>query len=179
MEDEPYQEVYFIGIALPTELERRIARLKNRLYKNDPELLRPVLPHVTLLHPPSLQGVMPSQLIPKVRQVADRYLPLTIALTDVGNFGDSVVFMNAQSLKLQSLQSQLVKLLPPEAQELHYRRSYHPHITIAQKYEPKPLDRAFVTKQILNQFDLPLSFTVDNISYFRRILPRRYKPEDI
>ncbi|HET6622325.1 MAG TPA: hypothetical protein VFG56_00120, partial [Candidatus Saccharimonadales bacterium] len=82
MDDEPYQEVYFIGITLPTDLDRQVAKLKNRLYQADTELLQPVLPHVTLLHPPSLSGILPSELIPKVRQVAERYLPLTVALND-------------------------------------------------------------------------------------------------
>ncbi|HET7629954.1 MAG TPA: 2'-5' RNA ligase family protein [Candidatus Saccharimonadales bacterium] len=179
MEDEPYQEVYFIGIALPSELDRRIAKLKNQLYEADSDLLEPVMPHVTLLHPPSLAGIMPSQLIPEVRRVARRYLPLTIALNDLGSFGDSVAFVEAESLKLRSLQSQLVKLLPTEAQASHYRRPYRPHITIAQKYEPKALDQVMIAAAINRELQLPVSFTVENISYFKRILPRRYRPEVI
>ncbi|HET8690448.1 MAG TPA: 2'-5' RNA ligase family protein [Candidatus Saccharimonadales bacterium] len=179
MEDEPYQDVYFIGIALPPELTQKLGRLKNRLWHNDAELLQPVLPHVTLLHPPSLDGLMPSQLIPQVRQVASRYLPLTIGLTEVGHFGDSVIFVEVQSLKLEALQSQLVKLLPAEVRRLHYRRPYRPHVTIAQKPEPKALDQSLIEAEIRGSITLPQSFAVENISCFKRILPRHYRPHEI
>jgi hypothetical protein len=95
MEDEPFQEVYFIGIAMPPELDQQIADLKWRLFETNEAALKPLLPHVTLLNPPSLRGIMPSELIPKVREIATRYLPLTISLEDVGMFGDRVCFINA------------------------------------------------------------------------------------
>lgn len=179
MEDEAYQDVYFIGIALPVDLARSLSQLQNQLWQDDAELLPPVLPHVTLLHPPSLSGIMPSQLIPQVRQIACRYLPLSIGLTEVSHFGDSVIFIEAESLKLEALQSQLVKLLPAEARNLHYRRPYRPHVTIAQKHEPKSLDLPTIETKIKHSIELPQTFTVENISYFKRILPRHYTPEEI
>ena len=179
MEDEPFQEIYFIGIALPPPLNEKIAHLKQSFADSDPAMLRPVLPHVTLLHPPSLAGIMPSELIPKVHEIANRYLPLTIAIEEVGSFDGTVCFLRVESLGLYSLQSQLVKLLPPEAQELHYKRPYTPHITIAQIHEPSKLDTDTITQAIMKSLPLPQQFTVDSISYFRRILPREYRAETI
>lgn len=179
MDDEPHQEIYFIGIALPEALDKQIADLKWRLYDKDGQMLKPLLPHVTLLHPPSLTGIMPSELIPRVREVAERYLPLTIELTKVDFFGQSVCFVDAESLKLRSLQAQLVQLLPPEARQLHYKRPYRPHVTVAQKYEPKQLDVDRLRRIVESELTLPIRFTVDSVTCFRRILPRQYRPESI
>lgn len=179
MDDEPFQEIYFIGVALPAELNRQISELQWQLQATNTAALKPVLPHVTLLHPPSLQGIMPSEFIPKVREVAARYLPLTINLVDVDAFGTRVCFIRVESLGLFSLQSQLVRLLPPEAQTIHYRRSYSPHITLLQVYDPAVIDMAQAQKIIADTITLPQTFTVDSVSWFKRILPREYRPETI
>lgn len=173
------QPIYFIGISLPSELNRQIAGLKWELHDSGEHLLKPLLPHVTLLHPPSLRGVMPEQLIPRIHAIAERYLPLTLSLEEVGSFGDSVCFIRVQSLSLISLQSQLVKLLPPEARALHYRRQYQPHITIAQVYEPRKLDIDTISKLVKKQIKLPQQITIDSVSCFMRILPREYRADVI
>ena len=173
------QAIYFIGIALPTELDQTISDIKWELYGHDKSLLKPLLPHVTLLHPPSLTGIMPEELLPRIHEVAERYLPLTLACQDIVFFGKSVCFITVQSQSLYSLQSQLVKLLPPEAQALHYKRPYTPHITLAQAYEPHALDAETMRRIITTQLELPQQFTVDSVSYFKRILPREYRAEHI
>jgi 2'-5' RNA ligase len=173
------QPVYFIGITLPPELNKQLADLKWKLYDKKEGMLAPLLPHVTLLHPPSLLGIMPAELIPRVHDAAIRYLPLTIELSSVGSFGKQVCYLKAESPSLYSLQSQLVKLLPPPAQEAHYKRPYLPHITVAQAYEPKPLDIEAIDKEITAAIKLPLRFTVESVTCFKRILPQEYKSEAI
>lgn len=177
--NEPQQDVYFIGISLPPELDRQVSELQWDLHGLDKATLKPVLSHITLLHPPSLQGIMPSELLPRVHEVAERYLPLTIALQDIGYFRDRVCFVAVQSHQLISLQAQLVRMLPPEARQLHYKRPYHPHITLAQIHQPKVLDKEQVEEVIGNRLLLPQQFTVEHVSYFQRILPRQYRAEDI
>lgn len=179
MDDTPRQDVYFIGIALPKELSITIAQLQWSLYDKKDDMLKPLIPHVTLLHPPSLQGIMPSQLTPKVREVAGGYLPLTIELTQIGFFGRQVAYLRADSHKLTSLQSQLVGLLPPEAKELHYKRTYAPHVTLAQKYQPKELDVEQLQKTVFDVLSLPLRFEVSSVSCFMRIKPREYAQKPI
>lgn len=179
MDDEPYQDVYFIGVALPPVLSRQIATLQWGLYEEKTDMLKPLVPHVTLLHPPNLRGVMPSELIPQVREVARRYVPLTIELTGIGFFGRQVCFLHAESHKLISLQSQLVSLLPPKARQLHYKRDYSPHITIAQKYQPNELDVRTLEHLTHTSIRLPLSFRVGSVSCFTRIKPRQYAEEPI
>jgi 2'-5' RNA ligase len=173
MEDP--QPIYFIGIALPPELDKQISDIKWDLYEHGDHLLKPLLPHVTLLHPPSLRGIMPDELIPRIQKIAERYLPITLSLEEVGSFGGSVCFIRVQSLALISLQAQLVKLLPPAAQLLHYRRSYEPHITIAQTYEPRKLDVEAISSTIKTRIRLPQQITIDSVSCFMRILPREYR----
>lgn len=173
------QPVYFIGITLPPDLERQVSDLKWKLHDNDKHLLKPILPHVTLLHPPSLRGIMPEELLPRIHEIAERYLPLTLSLEEIGTFGDSICYIRVQSLALISLQAQLVKLLPPIAQQLHYKREYLPHITIAQVYEPRALDMARIQREISSTITLPQQITIDSVSCFMRILPREYRPESI
>jgi 2'-5' RNA ligase len=178
--DETYdQPVYFIGIALPEALDRQISDIMWNLYEHDKSLLKPLLPHVTLLHPPSLKGIMPEELLPKIQAVAEKYLPLTIACQEIGFFGKNVAFIRVQSQGLYSLQAQLVKLLPPEAWELHYKRPYMPHITLAQAYEPHELDTDALLRELPKKLDLPKQFSVDSVSYFKRILPRQYRAKSI
>jgi 2'-5' RNA ligase len=177
--DEPPQSVYFIGISLPSDLDRSITELKSRLYGEQPHMLQPVLPHVTLLHPPSLQGILPSQLIPRIHKIAERYLPMTITLSRIGFFGSRVCYLEAESFSLYSLQASLMRLLPPEAQANHYKHDFLPHVTLAQTYDPATLNRTAIIKEINNSLDMPITFTVDSVTHFTRIKPRVYTPEVI
>lgn len=179
MDDQPLQEVYFIGIALPPKLNASVASLAWTLYEEKQDMLKPLVPHVTLLHPPSLQGFMPSELIPIVRSIASRYLPLTLELSDIAFFGRQVAYLKVESLKLYSLQSHLVSLLPEEAKKIHYIRPYLPHITIAQKYQPSELEPAEIAKTVRSRLSLPLTFEVNSISCFNRIKPREYATKPI
>ena len=173
MEDP--QPIYFIGISLQPELDKAVSDIKWDLYGKNGHLLKPLLPHVTLLHPPSLKGVMPEELLPRIHEIAERYLPMTLSLEEVGSFGGSVCFIRVQSLALISLQAQLVKLLPPKAQELHYKREYQPHITIAQVYEPRKLPIEAIARDVQGRIKLPQQITIDSVSCFMRILPREYR----
>lgn len=169
------QPIYFIGISLPPALNKAVSDLQWELRERDPRLLKPILPHVTLLHPPSLTGIMPEDVLPQIHDITERYLPLTLSLEEFGTFGSSVCFIRVQSLALVSLQSQLVKLLPPAAQELHYRREYHPHITIAQVHEPGHLNTVSIEDLVAARIKMPQQITIESVSCFMRILPREYR----
>jgi 2'-5' RNA ligase len=173
------QTIYFIGIALPDELNQQIASLKWELYNHDDAMLKPLLPHVTLLHPPALKGIMPEELIPQVQEAAERYVPFTVTLTEIGFFGKNVCYLQAEAHSLHSLQLRLVRLLPPDVQALHYKQPYLPHVTLAQIYEPLTLNTEKLKLEISRHLTLPLSFQVDSVTCFKRILPREYYPETI
>lgn len=178
MDDGPLQERYFIGITLPPELNRAVALLKWQFYHSHRAMQKPLQPHVTLLHPPSLTGIMPSEFLPRVHQTAKKYLPLTLSLEDIGFFGDSVAYIRVQSHSINSLQRQLVKLLPEEVRTAEYKYPYIPHVTLAQIYEPFELDKDRIIERC-RLLNLPQQYTVESISYFRRILPYEYRPYPI
>ncbi|HEV7952060.1 MAG TPA: 2'-5' RNA ligase family protein [Candidatus Saccharimonadales bacterium] len=177
--DHPPQSIYFIGIALPPDVDKKIAALKWRLHDEQPHTIMPVIPHVTLLHPPSLQGILPSQLIPRIHDIAERYLPITITLNRVGFFGPRVCYVEAESFSLYSLQSRLMHLLPPEAQATHYKRDFLPHVTLAQTYNPATLSKTKVTDIINDTLNLPITFTVNSVTHFTRIKPRVYSQQAV
>ncbi|MET0980082.1 MAG: 2'-5' RNA ligase family protein [Candidatus Saccharimonadales bacterium] len=177
--DDPPQSIYFIGVSLPPDLDRQITELKWRLYDNQPHMLQPVLPHVTLLHPPSLQGILPSQLIPRIHEIAKRYLPMAITLDCIGFFGTRICYVQAQSFSLYSLQSQLMRLLPPAAQAIHYKHDFMPHVTLAQTYEPATLSKTKILGMINETLTLPITFTVNSVTHFTRIKPRVYVTHSI
>lgn len=177
--DEPKQDIYFIGIALPPDLDKLVSDVKWQLHDTNKAALKPLLPHVTLLNPPSLRGIMPSELLPRVREIAQRYLPLTIALEDIGVFGDRVCYIRVQSQGIYSLQSQLVRLLPPAAQTLHYKRPYTPHVTMLQVYDPETINASRTKKLIEQSISLPQQFSVDSVACFTRILPREYRAKNV
>lgn len=177
--NELHQSVYFIGIALPSSVRRQVADLRWHLYQKDPGLLRPVLPHITLLHPLSLDGILPSQLLPQIRTIAKRYLPMTIELNRVDFFGQEVCYLAADSFKLYSLRHHLVRLLPPDVRKTHYRRHYLPHVTLAQIYNPAVLDKKELSNEIHGSLKLPIRFTVTSVASFTRILPRAYRANAI
>jgi len=104
---------------------------------------------------------------------------LTIALQSIEFFGNNICYVAAQSHQLDSLQAKLVAVLPPEAQALHYKHPYRPHITLAQIYEPKLLNKEKVRETVDGQLMLPQQFHVESVAYFRRILPREYRAENI
>lgn len=179
MQPGPQQKVYFIGIALPQKLGRQVSELQWQLREREPRLLAPILPHVTLLHPPSLQGIQAAELLPRVHEAAAHYLPLNLTISGIGFFGKRVCYLKVESLALESLQAHLVRLLPPDAQAIHYKRPYVPHVTMAQIYDPHTLDRAALGADISGGMSFPTSFTVSSVSSFTRILPRQYRPEEI
>jgi 2'-5' RNA ligase len=177
--DSPHQDVYFIGITLPDELEHTFADLQWHLCSDNAHALKPVVPHITLLHPPTLAGIMPSELLPRIHDVAERYLPISIQLNRIGFFGDQVCYLEAESFKLYSLQARLVRMLPLDVQTDHYKRPYLPHITLTQVYDPTKLDKVAMKTRISESLPLPIRYTIDSVACFTRILPRVYQSKAV
>lgn len=177
--DLAQQNVYFIGIALPVDCSRLISDLQWHLSSDSPHALKPIVPHITLLHPPSVAGIMPIELLPRVHDIATRYLPITVQLDRIGFFGNRVCYIEAESFKLHSLHARLVRLLPPEAQAAHYKRPYLPHVTLVQVYDPSSLDKLALQERIVESLPLPIRLTIESVAYFRRIVPRMYESKVI
>lgn len=172
------QTIYFIGIALPESLNTRISQLQWQLYDDkNARMLKPLLPHVTLLHPPALKGTMPDELLPVIRQAAKPYLPLNLEVSGVQFFNGQACSLKIESLSLHSLYEKIVHSLPFEVQSAQLRRDFSPHITLAQIKQPAILDRRQLTDVIEQHVAFPFSFEVTTLTHFKRILPRVYIPK--
>lgn len=180
MLNEHEQPVYFIGIALPEPWNTTISQLQWQLYdENNPRRLKPLLPHITLLHPPALAGTLPEELIPKVRNAAENYLPLNLEISDVRFFESRACTLQVSSFGLESLYRKIIPELPLRVQAEQTRRDFLPHITLAQIKTPDRLDEVAMRMDIEKHLALPIRFKVSSLACFKRILPRVYKPEEI
>lgn len=169
------QTPYFIGIALPPALDEQIASYKTLLHKEIVHSLRPLVPHITLLHPPSLRGVSSEDLLPEIRKIAPEFLPLTLKLGPIGAFDGTVLYISIESSELTALQSRLVNLIPAKAREIYTRREFLPHITLVQAGSPHSLDIDSLSRQTSRNLTLPSYFTVHSVSLFTRRNPREYQ----
>ncbi len=170
---------YFIGFALTSELSERVFSLKCRLHEEIAHSLKPLVPHVTLLHPSSLRNTPQLDIIERVRTKAEPYLPLALSLETVEAFDRAVLYIRVRSPELEKLQLQVVDLLPPEAQVIYRSRPYVPHITLVQVRTPHTLDIEALRQYASQEIILPYQIKVDSISCFTQTRPREYLTETI
>lgn len=170
---------YFIGLALPADLSRHVAEYKMNLHTSVKDVIKPLIPHITLLHPPSLKDVPQQELVPKIQEVAASHLPLTITLESIGAFDSAVLYVRADSAELAALQAELAHLLPPAAQSIYHERGFIPHVTLAQVRPPHALDIETLSVLAAKEFTLPYEFTASAISCFTRTGPREYRAEPV
>lgn len=168
------QPAYFVGISLPSNLNGRFNALKKHIHDSDPHTLKPLVPHITLLHPPSLRSIPIDLLKNSIDVLSGQLLPFEITLKDVGFFEKEVCFMRAHSPQLDALQSALVELLPATIQTDYYHRPFTAHVTIAQKYRHPQLDIDAMTRVVNGTIPLPVTFTVHKIDIFIRTAERTY-----
>ncbi|RYF28913.1 MAG: 2'-5' RNA ligase family protein [Chloroflexi bacterium] len=151
---------YFIGISLPTELNSLINTLKSTIHDNDTSTLKPLVPHITLLHPPSLRDMPIETLRQGIQSLSKQIKPFAITLDSIGFFEREVCYLHAQSSDLNALQSMLVQLLPLTSQSTHYDRPYTAHVTIAQKYHDPQIDTGATTTLVESNINVLLGRSV-------------------
>lgn len=166
---------YFVGIALPPELDDPIRRFQVSHY--DPEIMKPPLtPHITLLHPNALSEIHSTYILPKIKQAAGRFLPLSIRLHTPELLGDSLLYCPVESSVIESLQQTLVSLLPSKIQAAHYvGKDFMPHVTLLQA-APRQKLPAEISQAAVRQLGghIPTDFTAIQLSVFSWQGPRRY-----
>ena len=173
------QTPFFIGISLPDTLNEQIYSLKRYMQNEIDHALKPLVPHITLLHPSSLRTVSPDILLPDIRNMAIPYLPLYVTLDLIEDFGREVLYIRALSPELEELQAKLVRLLPSASQEIYHQRGFIPHVTLAQVRKPYSLDIEALRNHASQEISLPTQFTADTISYFTQTAPREYQAHHI
>lgn len=169
------QSRYFIGITLPEKLAKDIAHIQEQLLHGQ-NVMEPLVPHITLLHPNILMTLSPLYFIPLVQESANSSLPVRVELTKTALFDDRVLHIAVKSSELLRLQKKLVELLPDDIRARYQvGRTYTPHVTLAQA---KPLQR--LEPSLIEAFKrkvdplLPLKFEAGNLSQFTWVRPRKY-----
>jgi 2'-5' RNA ligase len=174
-------DLRFIGIALPGELERKLLALQKRLYEPG-TMLKPLHPHITLLHPVSLLYIDQEKLLPKVQAIAKKLLPLRVTLSEFDHFENQTfhITINHHEHDLHHLQHELVSLLPNRVRVQHYSQPFRPHITICQSRTGE-LHHHSLYEQAKEQLNLshPLEVTVNDVNLFEHTGPREYSVEKI
>lgn len=165
---------YFIGLALPPELSEPLTGLKQQLHYKTEHSLSPLVPHITLLHPSSLDTSPPEVLLPQIKEIAAPYLPLLLRLDSVETFDHEVLYIKVYSPELEELQSKLVELLPTSMQVDYHKRPYTPHSTLLQVRRPYTLDSEILRQRVAHEITLPANFTAGSLSYFTQTRPREY-----
>jgi 2'-5' RNA ligase len=120
-------------------------------------------------------------LIPKVKEVTEGSMPVSISLTGTGIFHKRVLYITVESPGLISLQSRLASLLPDKVlAQYQTGRAYVPHITLVQTKPnqdlPEDLIQDFETR---TKRLLPYVFQTATLTSFTWIKPRHYSLERI
>lgn len=158
---------YFIGIELPPDLSKTISVIQEDLY--DPQSLsKPLVPHITLLHPKMLETLSPMYFVPKAKEIAAQILPINIKLTDIDVFHRRTLYISVESAALTLLYNKLIALLPDTIMAQYLGQVFSPHVTLAQSLGRMPL-----TTDIKDQFQKatsPLFPTIFDASYISQFV---------
>ncbi|HEX5456059.1 MAG TPA: 2'-5' RNA ligase family protein [Candidatus Saccharimonadales bacterium] len=169
---------YFIAFSLPDDVGRIITDAQNELLDGY-LVMQPFQPHITLVPPNVLDKIPPESILPDLKSVAGKFLPLRIKLSGFGMFENRVLYITATGPKLADLQNSLIQTLPYEAQSKS-NRGFIPHITLAQAKPKQELSGELIhkLKDIIGP-SLPLVFETKNISKFKWLRPRTYEDKVI
>lgn len=169
------QQRYFIGMTLPPDLSKIIASIQHELYIPNTMLL-PLSPHITLLEPSLLSQLPADDFIPRVKEVADKFLPLDLTLNYTSLFGNHVLYIAVQNDTLAALEKRLLDLLSSATYEgIQANRPFQAHVTIAQAKPGQVLPLSLINnfKEYIDPL-LPQKFIVNELAYFQWIHPRTY-----
>ncbi len=171
---------YYIGLQLPPQLRKQVTELQTKLFEPI-DSTEPLEPHITLLPPPAVGEIEPTNLAMHVKAAAQWVLPLEIRLTGTINFGDRAVAIRAESKALHTLQKQLVEVLPFETDVTYFPDPrFTPHITLVQAIRGKTLPAKLIaTYEQAAQELLPTSFKATHLTLFEWTKPRQYKAKRI
>jgi 2'-5' RNA ligase len=171
----------FVGIALPGEIEQRLLDLQKRLYEPG-TMLEPIQPHITLLHPMSMLYVDTKKILPKMRKVAKMFLPLNVTLYGFDHLDNHTFHVSVNHLEhdLYKLQHELVSLMPREVQARYYSHPFQPHITICHSRTGE-LHHHSLYKTSKKYLDLskPITVSINKLSLFKHIGPRKYVEKEV
>jgi 2'-5' RNA ligase len=172
---------YFIGITPPKDVARVISSVQYSLY-DEKLLLKPLVPHITIIHPNALERISPLWLLPKLKSVQAAIMPTSIKLGSISVFHTSNLHIKVESTSLNELYEQCLNLLPKDVIATHFvgKRKFDPHITLAQAKPKQELSPKYI--ELYRQQLKPIigtQFTVNNLTKFEHSAPRHYQIKHI
>lgn len=147
---------YFIGASIPHN------------YKNKIELLRAEFrflttePHITIVPPPALQD--DDSFIKDLIEVCKKTKPFKIKLTNLGQFGNRVLFVGIHSQELIKLYDNIFNELNLEKEI----RGYTPHLTIVKQRPRRPVDIDKVRQRAEIKLLPSLEYTLNSITVYHQ-----------
>jgi 2'-5' RNA ligase len=115
---------YFIGVSIPKNYKSKIEmlRVKFRLFTTEP--------HITIVPPPALPDE--DIFIEKIIEICKNTMPFSVNLSNLGQFGSRVLYVQVYSPGLINLYDNIYKTLNLKKE----KRGFTPHLTIV-KQRPK------------------------------------------
>lgn len=171
---------YFIGIALPDDISSTITAVQKKL-AGQYDVMEPVVPHITLLHPNILMTLSPLYFIPLAKKAADAALPINLELTKIAMFDSRVLHIAVKGAALHHLHDELIELLPHDVRARYeIGRKFTPHVTLAQSKPLQTLDSQLIT-DVSTQMKplLPQTFEVRHLSQYKSQRARTYTVQQI
>jgi len=154
-----------------------ISDIQNNLY-DEKLLLKPLVPHITIVHPNSLATVSPLWILPKINNATSHLLPININIDGLGSFSKYNLHLKVSSPQLNEIHHSIISLLPPNIYAANYigKNQFVPHITIAQC---KPMQQ--LSPKYINAYSQELKsligtqFNVKQLTKFEHTAPRQYQ----
>jgi 2'-5' RNA ligase len=161
----------FIGIVPPSPFYDSIAAIQKQHGDNRTE------PHITLRPPVHLKD--DEMWLQAVEEVIGSTGVFDITLTNTGYFGNRILFVDAQSKALHSLEAKLTDAISPyEIQGGKKHERYHPHLTLGRLHVGFTKDSLKSMKMMAEKLlATPYQFDVQSIRvYYKPSSTERYKP---
>jgi len=147
---------YFIGLQIPKDYKLKIEMLRANFNFFTTE------PHITLVAPPALPD--DDCFIDEIVAICKRTQPFNVNLSQLGQFGKRVIYIDVNSTELIKLNEHIYE----ELNIVKDTRGFTPHLTIVKQRPNKPIDIDFIKKRAEKQFPAPFNFTSNSIVIYQQ-----------
>ena len=148
---------YFIGVVPPEPIYQAVLQIQQPFGDNRLE------PHITVRPPVALADE--EAWVTEIEKMAGHFAPFSLSLTGTGHFGKGVLYIDVQSVPLEALQQQLVRVIKPYEKEgpREDTRPFKPHLTLGRAwcgFTPKDFK---AMKELAEEYlaKEPVSFNVE------------------
>jgi 2'-5' RNA ligase len=160
----------FIGIVPPVDFYEKIAAIQKQFGDNRTE------PHITLR--PPIQLIDDTRWLQTIDEIISITPAFQVTLTKTDYFGNSILFIEAESERLHALEGVLVPAIAPlEKEQKKQHEKYHPHLTLGRLHVGFSREGLRKMQQLADDLlRSPYTFMVSSIRiYYKPSQHERYK----